>query len=682
MLASNDTTSNFPNRLSSASIHVRTAWGGVDAEHPFTLLHNKDEVPPLSVLILVGVLLTVYTLLNIPRLFARWYSDKQGGEMFNGMHLSSKPPAPSATVVGGGIALSQTPTSSRSRAFISKEGDSPGYPSPIYQTPTTATPTRSFNTYPSPSTERLIRRVDSPRYIPNLSSKLPFSGYMEIRVPVTGMTVGQVFICIIWAGLVTLALFYDNDIVKAPVRAGFVATNQLPIVFLLAGKVNWIGYLIGKGYEKINFLHRFVGRCLFVAATFHAGGYLNKWLRKGGIAYVSESSRIPFITAGIVAWAAFGFMGITALPIIRRRMYGFFWISHWIGFVTAIIALSFHKPYTGLLATICLLLYTKDLILRLFIKTRIVPAKIIALPAPSSCLPEGSTQIILPLRSGWRAGQHVFLRVPALQEMGGMAWLENHPFTIGSAEGGEMILMAKKAGGWTRDLYDFAAKGGVSQAPREDVGEQNDVGYEGEKRDLATLERAEEVVGRECKILVEGPYGGPCSTIFSSYSGITLISGGSGITYSLAMFQDLIKKASENHVRAAAIHLVWIVKTYEHATPLLSHLENLCIRAEMQSTIDPGITIYISRATSSKRFQHRGVEVKAERPDLPRLVRDDVTRTRGEALSGGVGTCGMIIGVCGPRRLIDGTRMAVRSIPWKEKKDVGGVTVHTETFGW
>nr|XP_018266435.1 uncharacterized protein I303_00410 [Kwoniella dejecticola CBS 10117]OBR88593.1 hypothetical protein I303_00410 [Kwoniella dejecticola CBS 10117] len=216
--------------------------------------------------------------------------------------------------------------------------------------------------------------------------------------------------------------------------------------------------------------------------------------------------------AGIVAWTAFAFIGLTSIPIIRRRMYGLFWISHWIGFVTAVIALSFHKPYTGLFATICLLLYVKDLILRLLLKTRIVPAKIIALPAPSTDPSSGSTQIILPLRSGWRAGQHVFIRIPSMQEMGGMAWLENHPFTISSAEGGELVLIIKKAGGWTRDLYDFASKGGIPQLTLQGEIKRNenmdkiDFSQEDDKRDLTQLESVEEVVGRNCKVLVEGPY--------------------------------------------------------------------------------------------------------------------------------------------------------------------------------
>ncbi|WVQ64503.1 uncharacterized protein L199_002670 [Kwoniella botswanensis] len=645
----------------------RTAWGGFDADHPFEILSNPDQVPPLFIAILTLILFGFFLLSNLPKVIYRFSSNSRGGELFNGIKLSRKPPSPSPNVLGGGIALAQTPITARSRAstFVSTSF-LPPLPSSSHEG---VVGVFQYGSYPSPSTEKLIRRTNPPKSFPLLSSFIPLGHYLDAYIPLAGYTLGQTFVCLLWAGLTALELFYNCDVVTENVRSGFVATNQLPIVFLLAGKVNWIGYLVGKGYEKLNFLHRFVGRCIFIAATFHAGGYLVKWMKKGGIAYVSEASQKPFIMAGSVAWSAFAFIGVTSIPIIRRRMYALFWTCHWIGFVTAITALSFHKPYTGLFATICLLLYTKDLILRLILKTRIVPARIIALPAPSSDLSSGSTQIVLPLRSGWRAG-----------------------------EGGELVLIAKKAGDWTRNLYDFALRGGIAQPAYQRKQEQKEKDEEGmneidfsqeDKRDLALdmgmVERVEQVLGRSCKVLVEGPYGGPCSTVFASYSGIMLIAGGSGITYSLGMFEDVIKKAEEGHLRASTVHFVWAVKTYEDALPLLSHLEDLNSRAR-DTTFKPVITIYISRSYRRETFLQGSIRFVTERPDLPTIVREGVSKTRMDSLSyansPGASNCGLILGVCGPRRLIDGTNLAVRSVSWKEKKDIGGITVHNETFGW
>ncbi|WVF66460.1 hypothetical protein IAT40_001200 [Kwoniella sp. CBS 6097] len=666
--------------------HGITPWGGVDEAHPFEWLSNPDQLPPQYLIILACCMLGVFTLLNIPRVIARIASSNQGGEAFNGAYLSTKPPAPSP-VVGGGIALMQTPITPKTGTFSIRDGEgSPSYPSSVYQTPTTATPLRSFaRGYPSPSTDKLVRRTDPPRYVPGLSAVIPYSGLLGITVPWIGYTIGQSLLCACWATFLFVGIFYQNDIVTHNVRAGFVAMHMLPVVFALGTKVNVIGHLVGLGYEKLNFLHRFIGRAIFVASTFHAAAYFVKWAKKGGAAYIAEASMMPFITAGITAWAAFAFIGITSIPIIRRRMYGLFWISHWIGIVTAFVALSFHKPYCGLIATIAMGIYAKDLILRFVLKTRVVPGRLIALPAPASDPSAGSTQIILPLRSGWRAGQHVFVRIPALKEVGGMAWLENHPFTIASAEGSDMVLVAKKAGGWTRDLYDYASKGGIVNlnASEKSIADESqvDLGYDGEKRDIVSVENAIQVDGRVCRVMVEGPYGGPCSLIFSNFAGIMLIAGGSGITYVLSMFEDLVKKSSEGHVRSSSMHIVWICKTLEDAAPLLGHIHELSARA-YPTTIQPRITIYLSRSPCNDAYLEETIDIIPRRPDLPKIVQEAISRTRGEMLSGSVNGGGMVVGVCGPKRLIEGVKLAGRKVSWKDKRDIGGLTVHTETFGW
>ncbi|WVR03427.1 hypothetical protein IAU60_000418 [Kwoniella sp. DSM 27419] len=671
----------------AATVYYAIApWGGVDESHPFEWMSNPDQTPPKLLPILACALLVFFILLNLPGLIARIVSNRKGGEAFNGFTLSRKAPRPVPSIMD-----SPSPMSNRSETFSrtdqDEDGISPTYPSPSRQIHENARSVESF-TYGQPSrmssSITLNRLVDPPKHVPSLASIIPFSGLLGVRLPGTSYTFGQGVVCAIWAALMGVGLFYDNSVVNQPVRAGFCAVNLLPIVFLLAEKVNWIGHLIGVGYEKLNFLHRFLGRLIFVASTFHGASYFVKWGKKGGMEYIAQASAKPFMTAGIVAWAAFAFIGITSIPVVRQRMYSFFWISHWIGIVTAFVALSFHKPYTGLFATIAMVIYAKDMILRWILKTRIVPATIIALPAPASDPASGSTQILLPLRSGWRAGQHVFIRIPALKEVGGMTFMENHPFTIGSAEGSELVLVAKKAGDWTRALYDYAAVGGVAGAPGKEVqgcDSVEDVDRYGEKRDVQMVERAVEVMGRKCKVMVEGPYGGPSSTVFASFAGIVLITGGSGITYGLSMLEDLIRKASEGHVRASSVHLVWVCKTYGDMAPFLAKMEDLCLRAE-QTTLQPSITVYLSRSTARAKHMEGHIEIIGARPDIPTVVQSALRQLNREMLSGAVRGSGLVVGVCGPERLIDGARKAVRCLSWKEKRDIGGVDLHTESFGW
>jgi len=71
----------------------------------------------------------------------------------------------------------------------------------------------------------------------------------------------------LYAGLYKSSPFSD------PVRAGWVSVAQIPFVIALATKNNILGYLLGFTYEKLNFLHRFIGRLVVIAANVHSLGY-------------------------------------------------------------------------------------------------------------------------------------------------------------------------------------------------------------------------------------------------------------------------------------------------------------------------------------------------------------------------------------------------------------------------
>ena len=121
------------------------------------------------------------------------------------------------------------------------------------------------------------------------------------------------------------------------------------------------------------------------------------------------------------------------------------------------------------------------------VKTRFATANVRVIPEL------GVTHITVPtIKRGWRAGQHVRLRVLSF-EMGVTGWAEQHPFTIASVSGSTsgagagqgLVLICKRAGNWTNKLYEAAAK---PSAFREDMGDG--------------LPPA-----RKLRVMVEGPYG-------------------------------------------------------------------------------------------------------------------------------------------------------------------------------
>jgi predicted ferric reductase len=169
-----------------------------------------------------------------------------------------------------------------------------------------------------------------------------------------------------------------------------------------------------------------------------------------------------------------------------------------LGFATAMIALGYHQPRSAFYAIIALSIFILDRLLRLF-KLNYVQAHLTPFPASSSIM------ITIPtLRSGWRAGQHVFLTIPSLRTSGGMNWVESHPFTIASASDGQegVVLIVKKAGDWTRGLYDFAQAGEGSMG-----GNALEEGKEGMQM-IAYNAGGQNgpSPGRACRIIVDGPY--------------------------------------------------------------------------------------------------------------------------------------------------------------------------------
>jgi NAD(P)H-flavin reductase len=161
------------------------------------------------------------------------------------------------------------------------------------------------------------------------------------------------------------------------------------------------------------------------------------------------------------------------------------------------------------------------------VKSRIATANVTHIPQLDMAYVQIPT-----VNSGWRAGQHVRLRILS-GGMGVFGWTESHPFTIASASGSNdgLVLLCKKAGDWTGRLVHLAKE----------------------------LSRDVEGQGK-LNVWVEGPFGGPARTVFSSFSGALLVVGGSGISFGLSMVEELLGKDLKRESRIKYIELVWIVQ--------------------------------------------------------------------------------------------------------------------------
>ena len=358
-------------------------------------------------------------------------------------------------------------------------------------------------------------------------------------------------------------------------------------------------------------------------------------------------------------------------------------------------------------------------------KTRLAHAEFVALPGART------TVITIPaLCSGWRAGQHVRLRIPAL---GTTMGLQGHPLTIASAPDGEgMVLMCKVAGDWSEKLFNFASN-------------------------LSSMKGDEKSGLRPvvATVVLEGPYGGLGNTLLPSFSGVVLVAGGSGITQALSLAHDLVTRASTGVVRARTIDLIWSVRTEEAARPFMSTLldmvedakayEEKCLEGrKMRQDLPPPVALrvhvhvsrcpasspitllnpscammrgsrkdlsqllgrqpsaaekekaqYLSRnrinnlsvsstASSTRSYYSAlsSISTARDRPDFSVAVNDVLEQVIDQAKRDRVDPSGVCVTACGPDSMMNSVRDAVRGIEGRKWRAAGGLEFEEEQFGF
>ncbi|WWD21829.1 hypothetical protein CI109_106317 [Kwoniella shandongensis] len=552
-----------------------------------------------------------------------------------------------------------------------------------------------------------------PRTLPLLSS-LPWSSAL-LLAPLSYlpkpfrsyMSVNQLFFVLCLLFLTVFTLTYRSDLTRSTatkgngedfMRSGEVAMALMVVAIALGVRGNVIGLCVGKGYEKLRIFHKFIGRMVFVATVIHTVGYFSKWIRNGD---VSAHGTLGYVIWGYVALIALCIMVVSSIPVVRDMYYGFFKVSHVIGVILMIVGLGLHRPQAEPYAIACGAIYGASILFSLT-KTRFATARLEAMPGADTTL------ITIPeLRSGWRAGQHVRIRIPAFGIPRG---LESHPFSIASAPNGDgLVLMCKAAGDWTTELYEYACQGSITET--------------GEK-------------GRNVTVVLEGPHGGLGNIMLESFSSVILVAGGSGITSSLGQATDLIARAPTGAIRPRVVDIVWLVRTEEIAQPfmqiLLDHVEDakrfernaiqrglapVALRIHIYvtrcsldlppsllpyapssesfgSTTDDdkseegeianvtGATPTLARTNTGKTQVLSGITVRPARPSFISILSNIADETVARSAREDVKPKGVIVTACGPGPMVHGVSEAVRLFEDYKKKEVGGVEFESQMFGW
>ncbi|KAH9040998.1 hypothetical protein EDB85DRAFT_2253799, partial [Lactarius pseudohatsudake] len=596
----------------------------------------------LHVDVLLLSLFGLYVVSTLPRALVRLF---QPSEVFNGFFLHSgirrTPPGPSDSTLdrstGGHAALGED--SEVEDVF------------PALVTPAANSTHRARQSYVPTRMPRWTTVVH-----PSLAHMLNF------RVS-PGFSLGNLLVLLAYGFIMLYACFFLSNPFKDPNRAAYIAVSQIPIVVALANKSNWLSWLSGVGYEKFNYVHRFSGRFVVIAVNVHAMGRLYKSSLNGTL---QARLRTPTYIWGLVALCAFDLLFVCSLSFRSNKMYSFFFVTHVTCVIVSLLAIYMHQPSMLPYILAAVALYAFDHIARIA-RTSYTTAWLTA----ESALNGGTTLVDVPsLGGGWRAGQHVRIRVIGNTWFGWLAtWLVGRarPFTIATGpNSGGMQLVIKARGPWTRKLLRTAAANDAAEKPTDSE--------PGRKP------------AREVRVIVEGPYGGPGYTLYTAYSGVVLVAGGSGISYVTGVLGDILQKHASGNSNVRVIEVVWSVADPDSLYSLLSELAPLMQpRASPRAALSLRFSVHWTR-TSALRPAHPvprtalppGMYLRAGRPDIHATLQS-VIASVGEAYSTTCRKCGtgspsgIVIGSCGPTALIDDAARAVSRVSWADWIDIGGV---------
>ncbi|KAL6709657.1 ferric-chelate reductase Frp1 [Coniothyrium glycines] len=500
----------------------------------------------------------------------------------------------------------------------------------------------------------LLRLVHLANILP-LPSRLhvAFPSYSIGRVV---LTTGYIVTISMGLTLVGASFMSQHFLDDVAFRAAWLTVSQVPLVYLLSTKRGPVNIIAGLSYIRVNWMHRWVGRVLFVSATLHAA------IMKSSIPtseiVLSDNKGMATVRQGIGAYATLVWIVVTAILPLRRWSYRVFYLNHCISTIGFLLIAVQHVPSyarTSIYMAMSFVAMDKCLVACTFIRNnfslrphrrglvrfrhgpsrgKLVAGYQIEMVAPASsalALPPRSrddTTIIriLNLPITWRPGQHIRLHLPAL------GVFESHPFTpanssampppplpprkdieqpagttlsSSSAQRSDMLLTVRTKSGLTMRLAEYYMQWLSNPCPNASQLEEHLVGF------------------------VDGPYGNPPE--WNRHENLVLIAASTGVSFILSIVDHLEQLCfvGMHTTRTRTIRFVWMLRHFD--THLEHFVENLLSRYSTtlrESGIHMKAEIHITCSDSEMTcqmkepdpFLHLRQQVINQSPVRPELI--------------------------------------------------------------
>ncbi|KAF7186031.1 Ferric/cupric reductase transmembrane component 1 [Pseudocercospora fuligena] len=311
----------------------------------------------------------------------------------------------------------------------------------------------------------------------------------------------KVTLAMVYFAINAALTFYDAP-QQAPMktmlskRFGWMSLLNLLFTVFLGLKNTPLSPLAGYSFDSLNILHRCVGYTTILYMILHSTTYTAFLFESGFQSVLAE----PKEYAGAVSGFAMLALLATSIGPVRKRFYEIFYASHIILVAIIIIALGLHRPEYMLKAfiitTLSGALWLFDQAFRLSRWIYHGHNSTVTLQP----LPGNATLVKFSKPITAAPGSSVFLWIPSIRKF------QRHPFTLVSASP-QATFLIKSRNGFTKSLYDTACKN----------------------------------PGVPLKASLEGPYG-HVPNVHNNYEKVVLIAGGSGVTFTMALALEWLKK--------------------------------------------------------------------------------------------------------------------------------------------
>ncbi|CEP24404.1 FRE7 [Cyberlindnera jadinii] len=333
------------------------------------------------------------------------------------------------------------------------------------------------------------------------------------------------------------------------VRAGLQVMALTPYLIIISGKTNFISFVTGVSYEKLNVFHQALGWGSLFLSFVHTIPFLVQPVREGGAARLKElwdGDNNYLYVNGLVALVLLFCLCFLSTRFSRSLCYEVWWHSHWVIGLAYFAILTWHVY--GLLDAEQYMWGTLgfwgfQMLYRALVKTTFKP-NLYAFKSKKAALnriTNGCYEIVVNIDSryelDWMPGQHIFIRF-----MLGIHTLDNHPFSIMTVpeKRGEtqLKLIVKPHRGLTRKLYNLID-------------------------DKST----------ELDCYIDGPYGGMCRDPLA-FDKLVLMSTGTGVTVTLPFVQYVAQHMSNKSCRVREIEFNWVVTSQDTVEWIQRELES------------------------------------------------------------------------------------------------------------